>query len=63
MRGTVQDIHNGARVFGRSSLRLQADDILLPDGSHYIINAQVIDTDQFTRHRSAITATSSAPTM
>ena len=47
MRGTVQDVHNGNRVFGRSSLRLQADQIMLPDGSHYIINAQVIDTDQF----------------
>jgi hypothetical protein len=51
MRGTVQDVHNGARVFGRSSLRLQADQIMLPDGSHYIINAQVIDTDQFRKTR------------
>jgi hypothetical protein len=47
LHGTVQDIHGGARIFGRASLRLQADQILLPDGSHYIINAQVIDTDQF----------------
>lgn len=51
MRGTVQDVHNGARVFGRSSLRLQADQIMLPDGSHYIINAQVIDTDQYRKTR------------
>jgi hypothetical protein len=51
MRGTVQDIHSGAHVFGRSSLRLQADQIMLPDGSHYIINAQVIDTDQFRKMR------------
>ena len=47
MHGTVEDIHGGARFFGRASLRLQADQILLPDGSHYIINARVIDTDQF----------------
>jgi len=47
LHGTVEDIHGGARFFGRASLRLQADQILLPDGSHYIINARVIDTDQF----------------
>jgi hypothetical protein len=47
MHGTVEDIHGGARFFGRASMRLQANQILLPDGSHYIINAQVIDTDQF----------------
>jgi hypothetical protein len=47
LHGTVEDVHGGARFFGRASLRLQADQILLPDGSHYIINAQVIDTDQF----------------
>jgi hypothetical protein len=47
LHGTVEDIHGGARFFGRASMRLQANQILLPDGSHYIINAQVIDTDQF----------------
>jgi len=47
LHGTVEDVHGGARFFGRASLRLQADQVLLPDGSHYIINAQVIDTDQF----------------
>ncbi|HXB61375.1 MAG TPA: hypothetical protein VNU94_00825 [Acidobacteriaceae bacterium] len=51
MRGTIQDVHSGARVFGRSSLRLQADMIMLPDGSHYIVNAQVIDTDQYRKMR------------
>jgi hypothetical protein len=51
LHGTVQDIHNGSRVFSRSSLRLQADQIMLPDGSHYVINAQVIDTDQFRKTR------------
>ncbi len=51
LRGTVQDVHNGARVFGHASLRLQPDMIMLPDGSHYIINAQVIDTDQFRKMR------------
>ena len=47
MHGTVENVHGGARFFGRASLRLQADQILLPDGSHYVINAQVIDTDQY----------------
>jgi hypothetical protein len=47
LHGTVEDVHSGARIFGRASLRLQANQIMLPDGSHYIINAQVIDTDQF----------------
>jgi len=47
LHGTVEDIHGGTRFFGRASMRLQANQILLPDGSHYIINAQVIDTDQF----------------
>jgi hypothetical protein len=51
LRGTVQDVHTGARVFGHASMRLQPDMIMLPDGSHYVINAQVIDTDQFRKMR------------
>jgi hypothetical protein len=47
LHGTVEDIHGGVRLFGRASLRLQPESILLPDGSHYVIHAQVIDTDQF----------------
>lgn len=47
LHGTVEDVHGGARFFGRASLRLQAEHILLPDGSHYVIHAQVIDTDLF----------------
>ncbi|MDR3734491.1 MAG: hypothetical protein P4L10_03020 [Acidobacteriaceae bacterium] len=47
LHGTVEDVHGGARIFGRSSLRLKTEYILLPDGSHYVVHAQVIDTDQF----------------
>jgi hypothetical protein len=46
LHGTVTDVHGGARFFGRPSLLLHPSQILLPDGSHYVVHAQVIDTDE-----------------
>jgi len=47
LRGTVTDIHGGARLFGRASLVLTPDSVLLPDGTHYILHARTIDTDMY----------------
>jgi len=49
MHGSVLDINGGARFFGRAALRLQPFQVVLPDGSRYVLHAQVIDTDE---HRS-----------
>jgi hypothetical protein len=46
LHGTVVDITNGPRIFGRASFRLDSLQIVLPDGSHYVLHAQIIDTDQ-----------------
>ncbi len=46
MEGRVTEVHSGRRIFGRPALHLEAHDVTLPDGTHYVIHAQLIDTDQ-----------------
>jgi hypothetical protein len=42
--GRVTAVHEGHRISGAASLHLEPDSITLPDGTKYIIHAQLIDT-------------------
>jgi hypothetical protein len=49
--GRVTKVVENRRIVGSSKLRLRPDEIILPDGSHLMLHAQVIDTDAFTNTR------------
>jgi hypothetical protein len=42
--GRVTEVHGGKRISGGALLHLETSNVTLPDGTHYIIHAQVIDT-------------------
>jgi hypothetical protein len=44
LEGRVTDVHGGRRISGGALLHLETNDVTLPDGTHYIVHAQVIDT-------------------
>jgi hypothetical protein len=44
--GRVTEVHSGKRISGAASLHLEPLGVTLPDGTHYVIHAQLIDTDQ-----------------
>ena len=44
LEGRVTEVHGGRRISGAAALHLQTRDILLPDGTHYVVHAQLIDT-------------------
>jgi hypothetical protein len=46
VEGRVTEVRSGRRISGRAALHLEVHDVTLPDGSHYVIHAQLIDTDQ-----------------
>ena len=46
VEGRVTEVRSGRRISGRAALHLEVNDVKLPDGSHYVIHAQLIDTDQ-----------------
>lgn len=46
VEGRVTEVRSGRRISGRAALHLQVNNVTLPDGSHYIVHAQLIDTDQ-----------------
>lgn len=46
IRGRVTQVHGGRRISGAAMLHLEAKSVTLPDGTHYLIHAQLIDTDQ-----------------
>lgn len=46
VEGRVTEVRSGRRISGRAALHLEVSDVKLPDGSHYVIHAQLIDTDQ-----------------
>ena len=46
IEGKVTGVHGGRRISGAATLHLQAKSVVLPDGTHYVIHAQLIDTDQ-----------------
>lgn len=41
--GQVTEVHGGRRISGAAALHLEPRDITLPDGTHYIVHAQLID--------------------
>lgn len=49
VEGRVTTVHSGRRISGAAMIHLEADTILLPDGTRYSAHLQLIDTDQ-TRH-------------
>jgi hypothetical protein len=44
LEGRVSQVHGGRRISGAAALHLETEDILLPDGTHYVVHAQLIDT-------------------
>ena len=42
--GRVTEVHGGMRISGSALLHLETNNVTLPDGTHYIVHAQVIDT-------------------
>jgi hypothetical protein len=44
LEGRVTEVHGGKRISGGALLHLETKDVTLPDGTHYIVHAQVIDT-------------------
>jgi hypothetical protein len=46
VEGRVTEVRSGRRISGRAALHLEVHDVTLPDGTHYVVHAQLIDTDQ-----------------
>jgi hypothetical protein len=46
LEGRVTQVHGGRRITGAAALHLETSDVLLPDGTHYIVHAQLIDTSR-----------------
>jgi hypothetical protein len=44
LEGRVTEVHGGKRITGGALLHLETNNVTLPDGTHYIVHAQVIDT-------------------
>ncbi len=51
VEGKVTEVHGGRRISGAATLHLEPRSVTLPDGTHYEIHAQLIDTDQSERAR------------
>jgi hypothetical protein len=46
LEGRVSLVRGGRRVSGAAAIHLLPESVTLPDGTHYILHAQVIDTSQ-----------------
>lgn len=46
LEGQVTQVHGGKRISGRAALHLEPRSVTLPDGTHYVIHAQLIDTSR-----------------
>lgn len=44
LNGQVTEVHSGRRISGAAALHLEPRDITLPDGTEYILHAQLTDT-------------------
>jgi hypothetical protein len=51
LRGRITKVSETRRIQGRAKLRLRPDEIVMPDGTHLMLHAQVIDTDILTNTR------------
>jgi hypothetical protein len=46
LEGQVTDVHGGRRIAGGAAIHLEPRSITLPDGTHYVLHAQLIDTSR-----------------
>jgi hypothetical protein len=46
LEGRVTEVHGGRRITGAAALHLETRDVILPDGTHYVVHAQLIDTSR-----------------
>lgn len=44
LEGRVTAVHGGRRISGAAAIHLETRGITLPDGTHYVVHAQLIDT-------------------
>jgi hypothetical protein len=44
LEGRVTQVHGGMRISGSALLHLETNNVTLPDGTHYVVHAQVVDT-------------------
>ena len=44
LEGRVTEVRGGRRITGAALLHLETSDVTLPDGTHYIVHAQLVDT-------------------
>ena len=44
LEGRVTEVHGGRRISGGALLHLETLNVTLPDGTHYIVHAQIIET-------------------
>jgi hypothetical protein len=49
--GLVTEVHSGKRISGAAALHLEPNEVTMPDGTHYVVHAQLIDTDQMAHVR------------
>jgi hypothetical protein len=42
LEGQVTEVHGGRRISGAASMHLETRNVLLPDGTHYIVHAQLV---------------------
>lgn len=43
LEGQVTEVHGGKRITGGASMHLETRTVTLPDGTHYIVHAQLVD--------------------
>lgn len=46
VEGQVTQVHGGRRITGAAAMHLETRDVMLPDGTHYVVHAQLIDTSR-----------------
>ena len=46
MQGRVTVVRGGRRISGAAAIHLQPESVTLPDGTHYMLHAQVVDTTE-----------------
>lgn len=46
LEGQVTQVHSGHRITGAAALHLETRNVTLPDGTHYVVHAQLIDTSR-----------------
>jgi hypothetical protein len=42
LEGQVTEVHGGKRISGAASMHLETRNVLLPDGTHYVVHAQLV---------------------